>query len=457
VITAQDAAGHNSSLSANFRVDSTVPVLTVSGVSDNTFYKNPVTATFSATDASPAQIKADLDGAVYQSGTAINSEGLHALSVSATDCAGNASSYSASFTIDLTPPVISITGVENGSVYPTPVTPVVTVTDVNLDQTTIELDGAAFVSGTTVTAQGAHLLWVRATDKAGNESEKTVTFEIHHQTRPSFRFAVCALDWVKLENNARIYGYNPQLHTTSQDGDLAANGNVTLLNNSQVAGDVVAGGNADLRNNADIQVDLYLAGLLSLKNNARVVGQVHHLSVAPNPCECGYDLDGILAFRAQNNDNAQLLSDSTIASHIQNGVLTIQANDRIVLPNGIFYFQSIRLRNNARLSIATGAHVELYIAQEFRVENNADLSNDPTRTNDLLVVAGANSSLGQQVIIRNNADLGMLLYAPRVDLLLSNNTDLYGSLVVRSLHLVNNNRVLVTKGVTTTPPPLSCE
>src|SRR5262249_38123626 len=59
-----------------------------------------------------------------------------------------------------------------------PVTPSFAATDTNLDTVTATLDGAPFVSGFTVFAEGGHTLIVSATDKAGNSTIATVGFVI---------------------------------------------------------------------------------------------------------------------------------------------------------------------------------------------------------------------------------------------------------------------------------------
>ena len=66
----------------------------------------------------------------------------------------------------------------DGTTYSAPVTPVVTITDAHPDVQAVTLDGLAFASGTTVSAEGAHVLAVHAADAAGNASDATVHFSI---------------------------------------------------------------------------------------------------------------------------------------------------------------------------------------------------------------------------------------------------------------------------------------
>ena len=323
-------------------------------------------------------------------------------------------------------------------------------------------NGVAFKSGTEVSAEGDHLLWVHATDKAGNESEETVTFEIRQAVRPTFRFAVCAIDSVLIEDSAGTAGYDWTRHQATLDGDLAAGGNVVMQEYAKVKGDIVAGKDLDIRNHTEVFGDVYLAGCLKVKPPAKVDGQVHHLSVPPTPCECGYDLAGTLAYRAQVNDNTKLLADPNIAPHIQNGSLVLGCRDRVALPSGAFYFRSVELHGNARLSVASGASAELYIKNGIQMEYGAELSNVPARAKDLLVVLGSGSRCGgpgpvSSITLNSDVDLGLYLYAPKADLLYTGAANLYGGLVVHSFHSENHGTVFVDDLLTSNPPAMSCE
>ncbi|HEY7697677.1 MAG TPA: hypothetical protein VIE88_04635, partial [Vicinamibacteria bacterium] len=106
-------------------------------------------------------------------------EGEHRLRARATDAFDNTSETGpVRFIVDRTPPLIVITGVQDGETYSAPVTPLIEITDAHPKSETITLNGAPFVSGTTVSAVGAYVLEVQAEDAAGNRSERTLAFEI---------------------------------------------------------------------------------------------------------------------------------------------------------------------------------------------------------------------------------------------------------------------------------------
>jgi hypothetical protein len=438
-VTASDAAGHSTSVAAAFVLDATAPQLTVSGVEPGGLYPAPVAADYAASDANLTSVTALLDGAAYPTGETIAAEGEHELEVWATDCAGNTETFAATFAIDTTPPLIVVDGVAHGETYAQAVTPLITISEAHPQLEIIELDGQPFESGTEVAAPGAHELWVYAEDQLGHTAERRIEFTI--STRPVFAHAVCALEVVRLENNYRIRGLDPDSGAATDSGHIGSGGDLLLRNNARVYGNALVAGDAELRNNCDLYGDLLLGGTLELRHNARVHGQVFQPDVPPAPCACDYDVAAVLARRAVHNDNARLLADPAIAGHIHDGVLELEHNDQLTLPGGAYYFEALRIRHNARLDIAPGAEVELYVAGDVEMRNNSDLVNDPSRAADLLLVAGTRSAQGGVLSIRNNTDLGLMLYAPFADLAHRNNTDIHGALVLRRFSGENNGRL----------------
>jgi subtilase family serine protease len=181
VASATDRAGNSSAKQASFTIDKTAPAISIAGVSDGLLTNQTVTPSFSVSDANLTSQSATLDGAAFISGTPVAPEGDHTLVVSGTDCAGNVNTRTIHFSIDKTAPVITITGVVDGGTYTTPVTPLFSASDAHLTSVSATLDGAPFVSGTTVSANGAHTLVVTAQDGAGNQSQSTVHFAINNQ------------------------------------------------------------------------------------------------------------------------------------------------------------------------------------------------------------------------------------------------------------------------------------
>lgn len=172
-----DRAGNTSMETQTFTIDKTAPALTVTGAVEGSVVNTDVTPVFSAADPHLGVVTATLKGAPFTSGIAVSAAGSYTLVVTATDTCGNASSQTVRFTIDKTPPVITVAGVPQGCAK-VDVTPVFSATDVHLDTVTATLNGEPFTSGTTITAEGDYTLRIEATDLAGNSSTQARTFAI---------------------------------------------------------------------------------------------------------------------------------------------------------------------------------------------------------------------------------------------------------------------------------------
>ncbi len=177
-VSASDLAGNTASQLLSFVVDVTPPAISITGVADGQLVNTDLIAQIAIADVNLNASTTLLNGAPYVSGTPISSEGVYQLAVDANDLASNTSAREVQFEIDKTPPVIEITGVTGGEYRSGIVTPVIAATDINLETVTITLDGAPFVSGTPITADGVHTITVEAIDGAGNSTTASRTFTI---------------------------------------------------------------------------------------------------------------------------------------------------------------------------------------------------------------------------------------------------------------------------------------
>ena len=136
VVTATDKAGNTATNTISFSIDTAPPAITVSGVTDGQMSSQPVVILYSAADAHLNTLTATLDGVAFASGDTVSVEALHSLVVKATDKAGNSATSTTKFTIDSTPPTIKISGVAQGAIVRTAVTPTFSATDKNLASVT---------------------------------------------------------------------------------------------------------------------------------------------------------------------------------------------------------------------------------------------------------------------------------------------------------------------------------
>ena len=133
-------------------------------------------------------------------------EGPLLLSARAIDSAGNAAEAIArQVIVDLLPPVITIDGVAEGALVNQPVTLQIQITDVSPLQSTVTLDGQAFVSGNTVGSDGPHLLRVTATDTLGRSSEALRSFSID-RTPPVIQINLPSNGAIIFADSTRVVG-----------------------------------------------------------------------------------------------------------------------------------------------------------------------------------------------------------------------------------------------------------
>ena len=173
-VTALDTTGNQGFAQATFVIDRTSPDISIAGVSAGLVTAQSVTPIVEISDAHLVHSALTLDGETFVSGSTLVADGTYALAASASDCAGNSTERSLTFTIDKTAPAISI---EVPECVNTDVTPIVTVVEMHPSSEQRFLDGALF-AGTTISAEGEHQFRVEVVDTAGNEAERSASFTI---------------------------------------------------------------------------------------------------------------------------------------------------------------------------------------------------------------------------------------------------------------------------------------
>ncbi len=187
-VKVRDTAGNSSTVhSYSWVVDLTVPTLTLLTTPSALTNSTSAAFTFSAADSGGGSIAGfycSLDGATAVacvSGVSYNSlaGGVHSFEVYAVDTAGNSSAASSfSWTVDVTPPVLSITSKPAANWNSAAASFSFVATDSGGGAVAgyqCKIDGGTYASCTTgVTytglSQGSHQFYVYATDTAGNQS-----------------------------------------------------------------------------------------------------------------------------------------------------------------------------------------------------------------------------------------------------------------------------------------------
>jgi hypothetical protein len=180
LLAAEDASGNRSEQTVTFTMDRSAPLVKVSNLHEAAYYNADLIPEIVIEDANliVAATSYLLDGKPYPIGTPVAAEGPHALTVSAGDKAGNATSRTINFIIDKTAPVITIVEVADAGLYNVDVTPMVVI-DEDYPQTSgISLNGIDFISGTVISSEESYLLLATAVDMAGNTAELSRSFVI---------------------------------------------------------------------------------------------------------------------------------------------------------------------------------------------------------------------------------------------------------------------------------------
>ena len=260
---------------------------------------------------------------------------------------------------------------------------------------------------------------------------------------PEFVQAVCVEEFLTIYNNAQVASFDPLSGELGDQAQVLSRGDLEMRNNSSVLGYVVVWGDLSMRNNSYITADALVGGTIELANNAWIGGDQILLGEEPPPCGGDYDVSQSLELAASYNDNDVLQGDPDIACYLEDdGGMVVDRNSTLTLPGGTYYLSYLEVENNAEVMVAEGAEVHLFVSGSISFRNNSSIHNGPEHPEHLVIVSGADSESGGEVIIRNNADLGLFLYAPYANIVLKNNAEIYGGIVCRRLDMKNNTQVL---------------
>ena len=181
VVVARDGAGRETAARVGFAIDTTAPLLTLSGVEEGQRRNTPAVLSYTVEETHPGTVEATLDGAPMSSGDIVAAEGAHEWVVVATDVAGNRSEARRRFVVDLTPPTLEVLAPAPGSYTQADTIEVVVVAGdagplagVWLGSTELMLGADGKHRGNVPLEEGSNLLVLVARDVAGNGSRSTL-------------------------------------------------------------------------------------------------------------------------------------------------------------------------------------------------------------------------------------------------------------------------------------------
>jgi RHS repeat-associated protein len=197
-----DCAGHESAAYAFFSVDTTAPALLATVPTENALLKEPVTTFTGTASADVATVTVGgqsvtptpgADSTTFSLAPFAWREGHNTVVVELVDRAGNRASFTRTFQVKTTGPVVEILlgGVPlgTGKTFFAPVTPEIRTNEPlsgsGAATLTTTLDGAPYALGTPIAAAGPHTLTASVVDAAGTLASAEASFTIDTSGGPS--------------------------------------------------------------------------------------------------------------------------------------------------------------------------------------------------------------------------------------------------------------------------------
>ena len=103
-----------------------------------------------------------------------------------------------------------------------------------------------------------------------------------------------------------------------------------------------------------------------------------------------------------------------------------------MLSDGVYYFSSLTLGQEASLQIAPGANVEIYMTGDLTIGQFSSVNHSGSAA-DLTVY-----SQGNLLELRNHTEFVGAFWGTNTDIFVENNTDVYGSIIGKSVHIENS-------------------
>lgn len=179
-VLARDKAGNESTIEISFTLDTTKPMLNISGVLDGFFNKDIAPkVTYSDVHLDQSKTSVTLNGKPFENGTKLEYEQDYILKAVVTDLAKNVSSRTIVFTIDKTSPVIKFKEPISNKYFNTDLLPQLLIEDMSsYDIIAMMLDGKPYEAGDPIKEEGKHVMFFEVKDKAGNIQQLSVEFII---------------------------------------------------------------------------------------------------------------------------------------------------------------------------------------------------------------------------------------------------------------------------------------
>lgn len=232
-----------------------------------------------------------------------------------------------------------------------------------------------------------------------------------------FEYAAFGGDSVVMKNTACLDSYDSDLGTylmtqMNDSSNMGSNGTIGLANQADVYGNLSTS----------------LDGGITLDGSAIVTGDT--TSTAP--------AQDLMIVSDQEYIDADLYNDApaglsgTYSYDTANDTLRLNNDDSLTLASGTYYFSSIFLGQKASIQLAPGAKVTIYLSGDITLQNPTSINLGGNPSDFIIYSQGGTLTLG------NGAEFFAAFYGPNTDIDVNNNTDVYGSLVGKSVKIANS-------------------
>lgn len=246
-------------------------------------------------------------------------------------------------------------------------------------------------------------------DATTPNAQANIEITLYPEPFNPFIYSMFGDDSVMVKNSFVTDSYNSDSGSyaaTSVDssGDIGSNGNIMVDNGAYVGGDVIS----SLTGGTDVHPGAIVTG--------DIADDIPEVDLPPIPEE-------EFLWAEANNTAPAGLSGSYSYDMITGELAT---NGDLVLADGVYYFESIELKNNASITLEPGASVTIYVRDTTYLKNGGDINagGDPT---DFLIVSQG------PLMLMNSGEIYATLYTPESTADLKNSGDFYGSIIAEDI------------------------
>ncbi|MCH7691055.1 MAG: hypothetical protein IIA17_08430 [candidate division Zixibacteria bacterium] len=231
---------------------------------------------------------------------------------------------------------------------------------------------------------------------------------------PIFKYALFAGDSLKMDQNSCTDSYSADSGTYAATvdtlgGDIGSNGYLNLQGGAVVGGDASTNGDT-----------------ITYGGGSTVLGTASS-SADEFPMDLIPPSEYIWAEANSSAPSGFIGSGYTYNSLTYD--LTLGAGDELTLSSGVYFFNNVTLGQSSNLKIDSGAEVTIYMTGDFVAGqfSNVNFNGNPS---DLLIY-----STGNYLTLDQSVEFRAGFYGPTSDFTISQNTNLYGSIVAQSVLL----------------------